>query len=236
MEESSPNKTMCLIYFVVLAYLAASGLAIWLLPHWLSFSMVVFAGIVLIWVIWKIMSFVRRVKTALGDLIPQETLCTVAVNEPFKGNGFAFTFPVACDVSQTKFHEVEALILKPKFDFPGRPKDTLMVVSTFPPEELKPKINETIEKIFAQVEGKAGEPQAVQVGQLKGELRPFATSKDGKNVRGEAVFMGDAKGSIAWVAIAEGEAFDVLSAKYRELAVLIQRVDVPPSEKPPVDI
>lgn len=227
---------MCLIYFVVLAYLGASALAIWLLPHWLSFPLVVFVGVVLFWVIWKILGFLKKVKKALGGFIPQETLCSLAANEPFKGNGFAFTFPVACDVSQTKFREVEALILKPKFDFPGRPKDTLMVVSTFPPEELKPKINDTIDKIFAQVEGKAGEPEAVEVGPFKGELRPFATSKDGKNVRGESVFLGDAKGSIAWVAIAEGEAFDVLAAKYRELAVLIQRIDIPPAEKPVIDV
>lgn len=227
---------MCLIYFVVLAYMGASALAIWLLPHWLSFPLVVFVGIVLVWLIWKTLGFFKKVKKALGSFIPQEMLCSLAANEPFKGNGFAFTFPVACDVSQTKFHEVEALILKPKFDFAGRPKDTLMVVSTFPPEELKPKINDTIDKIFAQVEGKAGEPEAVEVGPYAGELRPFATSKDGKNVRGESVFLGDAKGSIAWVAIAEGEAFDVLAAKYRELAVLIQRIDVPPSEKPVIDV
>ena len=42
--------------------------------------------------------------------------------------------------------------------------------------------------------------------------------------------------SLGLVAIAEGEAFELLTAKYRELALLIQRIDIPPAEKPVVDV
>ena len=227
---------MCLLYIVVFAYLGASALAIWLLPHWLSFPLVIIVGVMLVWVIWKILGFLKKVKKAIGAFIPQEQLRSLAANETFIGNGFSFTFPVPCDVSQTHFREVAALILKPKFDFAGAPKESLLVASTFPPEEMKPKINDTIEKIFAQVEGKAGEPEPVEVGPLKGDRRSFATAKDGKNVQGEAVFLGNEKGSIIWVAIAESDKFDQLAAKYRELAVLVQRVDTPPTEKPVVDV
>ncbi|HSY18857.1 MAG TPA: hypothetical protein VK815_11005 [Candidatus Acidoferrales bacterium] len=222
---------MCLLYFVILAYIGLSALAFWLLPHWLSIPLIAVMGIVLAIVLWKIMRFFKKVKKALAQFIPQEMLCSLAAAEPFTGRGFAFTFPVPCDVAYTHFHDLEALILKPKFDFPGAPKDALLIASTFPPAELKPKIDNFIEKIFAQVEGRGGEPVPVEVGPLKGERRMFTTNKDGKDVRAESVFLGDEKGSIAWVAIAEGPAFDVLAAKYRELALLIQRVEAAPPAK-----
>lgn len=218
---------MCLLYIVILAYLGASALAIWLLPPWLSYPLVGAVGIALCVVIWKILGFIKKLKQAVGGLLPQEKLRSLAAGETFTGHGFSFTFPMACEVSQTHFREIEALILKPKLDFPGAPKETLLVVSTLPPGELKPKINEVIEKIFAQVEGKAGEPEPVEAGPYRGDRRAFSTTKDGKDVRGEAVFLGDDKGSIAWVAIAEGGNFDVLAGKYRELAVLVQRVQPP---------
>jgi len=228
---------MCFLYFIVIGYLGFSALALWLLPQWLSIPLVAIMGVVLAIVMWKIVHFFKKVKKAVGGFIPQEKLCSLAAGEPFNGHGFTFTFPMACEVSQTRFREVEALILKPKFDFPNAPKNTLMVVSTFPPEELKPKINDSIEKIFAQVEGRAGELEPVEVGPLKGERSTFATAKDGKDVRGEAVSLGDGRCSIIWIAIAEASTFDALSAKYRELAVLIQRVETaqppPPNTQAP---
>ena len=224
---------MCLLYFIILAYIGVSALAFWLLPHWLGIPLIAVMGIGLVVVLWKIMRFLKKVKKALAQFIPQEKLCSLAASEPFTGHGFAFTFPVACEVAHTHFHDLEALILKPKFDFLGAPKDALLIVSTFSPAELKPKINDFIEKIFAQVEGQGGEPVPVAVGPLKGEQRLFTTAKDGKDVRAESVFLGDEKGSIAWVAIAEGPAFEVLAAKYRELALLIQRVETAPPPASP---
>jgi hypothetical protein len=222
---------MCFVIVVVGLYVGASALAFRFLPHWLAATLVSVVGIALLWVYWKIRSFIKKIKAKLGELVPQqEKLCSLAANEPFSGHGFSFTFPVACEVSQTHFREIAALVLKPKFDFPGAPKDALLVVSTFPPEELKPKINETLEKVFTQVEGGAEEPSPVTVGNLQGERRAFATSKDGKDVHGEAVYLGDANGSIVWVAIAPAETFETLAAKYRELAVLIRRTETPTPE------
>ena len=223
---------MCLIIIVVLLYAGASALALRFLPSWLAIPLVSIVGLALLFIWWKIRQFIKKLKTKFADFIPQEKICTLKADEPYTGHGFAFTFPVACEVSQTHFHEVEALILKPKFDFTGAPKDTLIVVSTFSPGELKPKINDTIEKVFAQVEGQAGEPAPVTVGPFTGERRTFATSKDGKDVRGEAVYLGDKNGSIVWVAIALGESFETLAAKYREFAVLIKRVETPAPPNP----
>jgi hypothetical protein len=224
---------MCLIIIVVLLYAGASALALRFLPSWLSIPLVSIVGLGLLYVWWKIRTLFKKIKAKFADYIPQETICKLKAGEPFNGHGFAFTFPVECEVSQTKFHEIEALILKPKFDFADAPKDTILVVSTFPPEELKPEINDTIEKVFAQVEGQAGEPAPVTVGPLSGERRTFATNKDGKDVRGEAVYLGDKNGSIVWVAIAMGDSFETLSAKYRELALLVKRVETPPANSAP---
>lgn len=224
---------MCFVIVVVGLYVGASALAFWLLPHWLAAALVGVVGIALLWVYLKIRRFMKKVKAKLGGLIPQEKICSLAANEPFNGHGFAFTLPVPCEVSQTHFREVEALLLKPKFDFPNAPRDTLLVVSTFPPAELKPKINDILEKVFAQVEGKATESSPVTVGNLQGERQTFATSKDGKDVRGEAVYLGDENGSIVWMAIGMGETFETLAAKYRELALLIRRTETPKPEPNP---
>lgn len=219
---------MCFIIVVVGIYIGASALAFWLLPRWLAIALASIFGIALLWVYWKIRRFMKKLRAKLSAFIPKEKICSLAANEPFNGHGFTFMFPVPCEVSQAHFQKVEALVLKPVFDFPGAPKDTLLVVSTFPPAELKPRINDILEKIFAQVEGHAGEPSPVTVGNLHGERRTFATSKDGKDVRGEAVYLGDENGSIVWVAIALGENFEILGGKYRELAVLIRRTDPKP--------
>src|SRR5215469_13111715 len=140
---------MCFVIVVVGFYVGASALAFRFLPHWIAATLVSVVGIALLWVYLKIRRFIKKIKTKMGEFIPQEKICSLAANEPFNGHGFSFTFPVACEVSQTHFHEIEALVLKPRFDFPGAPKDTLLVVSTFPPAELKPKIDDTLEKIFA---------------------------------------------------------------------------------------
>ena len=135
---------------------------------------------------------------------------------------------VPCEVSQTRIHDFECLMLKPKFDFPGAPKDSLLVVSTFTKDELKENLNARIEGLFAQVQEKRQEESTpVTVGMLSGERRYFTASKDGKTIQCEAVYLGDDKGSIVWVAIAPEENFEMLSAKYRELVLLVKRVGEP---------
>jgi hypothetical protein len=216
---------MRLLVFLLLVFAGIAALAIWLLPLWLSLSLIVLSGVPLAWAVWKVTSFIKKLKKGLADFIPQEKLCVLAAGEPFRGYGFAFTFPIPCEVSQTRFDDVEALLLKPRFDFPGAPKDSLVAVSTFPKDELKGKINETIERIFSQIqESRAEEYAPLKIGSLEGERRGFAAAKDGKSIKGEAVYLGDQDHSIVWVAIAPEDAFEPLAAQYRELVCLIQRV------------
>ena len=219
---------MCLIYFILMLFAGVSALALWLLPLWLAITLILLVGIPLVWGMWKISRFVKKLKQQFGELIPQERLCTLASNEPFRGHGFSFTFPVRCEVSHTHFQEVEALILKPAFEFPGAPKDSLMVASTFSKAELKPKIDGIINKIFAQIQTSSTEKSApVQVGAFTGERRTLSVTKDGKTINAEAVYLDGQTGSIIWLAIAPAETFATLSEKYRELACLIQRIEIP---------
>src|SRR5260221_4034698 len=105
---------MQILLVLFLLFVAGAALAVKFLPLWLSITLILLIGLPAIGIIWKIMGFIKKVKKALGDLVPQEKLRSLAANEAFQGHGFAFTFPVACDVSHTHFHEIEALILKPK--------------------------------------------------------------------------------------------------------------------------
>ena len=217
---------MRLMIFVLLVFAGAAALALWLLPLWLSVPLVLLTGIPLIWVLWKISRFIRKLKSELRDIIPQEKTENIPVGAPFRDHGFSFTFPVACQVSQIHLQDFTALMVKPKFNFPGAPKDTLLVASTFSRAELKEKINSTIEKVCSQVEESRSEEAApVTVGSFAGERHAFTAAHGGKSVKGEAVYLDIANGSIVWVAIAPDDAFDQLAAKYRELAVLIQRTD-----------
>jgi len=82
-----------------------------------------------------------------------------------------------------------------------------------------------IERIFSQIqESRAEEYAPLKIGSLEGERRGFAAAKDGKSIKGEAVYLGDQDHSIVWVAIAPEDAFEPLAAQYRELVCLIQRV------------
>ena len=217
---------MCLLILILLVYVGVSTLVLWLLPAAVAIPIVAVVGIVLFIVIWKIRSFFKGVKKQFVDmgLAPEEKTTSLKAGELFKGKGIDFAFPVPCEVSQTRIQDFECLMLKPKFDFPGAPKDSLMVVSTFKIEELREKLNARIEKLFAQVqESRQEETAPVTVGMLSGERRSFSASRDGKTVKCEAVYVGDDKGSIVWVAIAPEENFDTLSAKHRELALLVKR-------------
>lgn len=230
---------MRLMIFILFMFACFAALAISFLPLWLSIPLVLLTGIPLIWVIWKVRKFIKGLKAALADLIPSEKKETVIAGDTYQGQEFAFTFPVACEVSQTRIQDVEALLLKPKFDFADAPKDSLMVASTFTRAELKEKINGVVEKIFSQIEDSQREESTpVKVGPFEGERRAFAAAKDGKSVKGEAVYLDIEKGSIVWVAIAPDDKFDLLATKYRELAVLIRRTESnrPALEQPVIDV
>lgn len=221
---------MCLLIFILLVYIAVSVLVLWLFPAAVSIPIVAVVGIVLLAVIWKIRSFFKGLKKQFVDmgLAPEEKKTSVAAGEQFKGKGIDFAFPVPSEVSQTTIQDFECLMIRPKFDFPGAPKDTLLVASTFPKDELKEKLSAKIESLFAQVQdARQEESTPVTVGLLAGERRFFTATKDGKTVNCEAVYLGDEKGSIVWVAIAPQDSFDTLSAKYRELALLVKRAGEP---------
>src|SRR5438132_797665 len=110
---------MRLMIFVLLVFAVAAALAIWLFPLWLSIPLVLLAGIPLIWGMWKLSRFIKKLKQELGDIIPKEKTENIVANAPFRGHGFTFTFPVACEVSQIHLQGFEALMVKPKFAFAG---------------------------------------------------------------------------------------------------------------------
>jgi hypothetical protein len=221
---------MCLLTLIFLVYVGVSALTLWLLPAVVAIPIVVVVGLVLFVVIWKIRSFFKGLKKQFvaAGLAPEERTISLKAGEQFKGKGIDFAFPVPCEVAQTRIQDFECLMVKPKFDFAGAPKDTLLVISTFSKVELKEKLDEKIEGLFAQVqESRQEQSEPITVGMLSGDRRFFSASKDDKTVKCEAVYLGDAQGSIVWVAIAPEENFNTLSAKYRELALLVKRAGEP---------
>src|SRR6476620_3685092 len=133
---------MKLLIFLLLVFAAGTALAFRFLPLWMAITLVALIGLPAAWIIWKVRKFLKSVKKTLTDIMPKEHLCNLAPNEPFRGQGFAFTFPVACEVSQTVLEKLETLQLKPKFDFPGAPTEALLIVSTIPREELKSNLDD----------------------------------------------------------------------------------------------
>ena len=137
-----------------------------------------------------------------------------------------FTFPVACEVSQTVLDDLEALVLKPVVHPPGEQGDSVIIVSTIPKDEMKTRTEEKLEAIYSQVqEVIADEFVPLSVGSLQGERRIFQASKNGKSIRGESVYLGDDAHSVAWQIIMPSDGFDSVAGRYRELAALIHRVD-----------
>lgn len=217
---------MCILILILLVYVFVSALALWLLPAVVAIPIVVVVGLAILAVVWKIRSFFKGVKQELvkAGLAPEEKKFSLKAGEQFKGAGMDFAFPVPCEVSQTRMQDFECLMLQPKFSFPGAPKDTLLVVSSFTIAELKDNLNAKIEELFKRVqESRQEQSEPVTAGNLSGERRYFSATRDGKTIQAEAVYLGDDKGSIIWVAIAPEENFETLSAKYRELALLVKR-------------
>jgi hypothetical protein len=157
----------------------------------------------------------------------------------FRGNGFAFTFPVPCEVSQMVIDDLEALLLKPELDGNGGAPQGLMIVSTIPRDELKMKIDSQLEAVFSQVRTALAEQSRVgqdfraegflpaEVGPFRGEYRTLEAVKDGKAIRGETVYLGGEKFSVAWALMGPVDAFESAAGRFRELASRIERVAEP---------
>jgi hypothetical protein len=216
-----------LLFILVLAAVIA---AFWLLPWWLSLILVFVVVSPLVWIAWKILSVLKTVTQAIAEVMPKKHLCSLTAGEPFRGNSFAFTFPVACEVSQTVLDDLEALILKPQIHPAGVEGESMLLVSTIPMEEMKTKTNEKLEAAFAQLpELQVDAFAPIAVGPLQGERRTLQASEDGKKVRGELVYLGDRSHSVTWQVITLSETFESVANKYRELAAMIQRVEDSPN-------
>jgi len=233
--------------FLFIAALIATALivAAWLLPWWATLLLVVLIIAPIFYFIWRIIRTVKKEivpalkKFSEGMPRAQERLASVPAGERFRANGFAFTFPLACDVSQTVIDDLEALILKPKLNSDTGGPNGLLVVSTIPRDELKNKINAQLEEVFSQVqtalaqqprEGQAlrtEDFQPTEVGPFKGDCRRLEVTKDGKAIRGETVYLGGERFSIAWALIGPTEAFDHAADLFREMAGLIQHTGEP---------
>jgi hypothetical protein len=216
---------MCLLIFILLAYLGFSALMIWLFPAWFSYPVVVGLGLVLAFVIWKVRSFFKGIKKELvtAGLAPEKKQHTLKAGERFAGQGVEFSFPVACDIEETRIQDFQCLMIKPRFTFAQAPKDTLLVVSSFKKEELLERLGETTEKLMAQLpEDREEMTEPASLGLLRGERRKLRASKDGRTVCAEVVCVGNDTGSVVWVAVAPEEDIQLLDDAYRELALRVQ--------------
>ncbi len=230
---------------LIVIVLAAIVVAAWLLPWWLTLTLAVVIIAPIVWIVWKIVSTVKKqVIPALKDVAKgmpraQERLCTLPRGESFRGNGFTFAFPVACEVSQTVIDDLEALVLKPALDDCASGTNGILIVSTIAREELKTQINDELESVFAKVKAYLAQQPApgqdiqtedfrpMEVGALKGESRIMEFSNAEKKLRGETVYLGDPTHSVGWALIGPAETFEAAATRFRELAGLIQRVDEP---------
>lgn len=213
-----------------LVLLALVGLVLWLLPWWASVALVLLVFVPVAWIGWKILSALKSAAKQLKDGWPQaqERVCQLPANEPFRGNGFAFTFRVPCDVNQTVIDDLEILLVKPKLAADAPPDQALLVISTMPVMELKQNVNERLDSIFTQVKEIRSEPDApVRVGALGGERRAFEAEKDGKAMRGEMIYLGDEKFSVGWILITPPDVFESRAGQLRELATLVRRLETP---------
>jgi len=218
-------KRLLFILIVIALILAAARF----LPWWLSVALIAVLVMPVVLITFAFFAVFRIAKKELAkqfpDVIPQKKVSSLAAGKEFRGNGFGFTFPVACEVSQTVIDDFEALILKPKVHLRGEPGDSMLIVSTIPKDEMKKNVTKKLDAIFSKIEElRASDFSPLEVGQLAGEGRTFEASKDGKSVRGESVYLGKRAYSVAWQIITAPESFDEVAGKYRELAPMIQRV------------
>jgi hypothetical protein len=231
-------------FLVILCLVATILVAAAIYLPWWGFLGLIFLIIApLAFFAWKIMRTIKReIVPALkkvAEHLPraQERLCNLSANESFRGNGFAFAFPLPCEVSQTVIDDLEALILKPALGTGAA--QGIMVVSTIPAAELKTKVNDQLDAVFEQVQahiasdpgdGKglaAGDFLPIAVGDLSGERRTFEAVNDGKSIRGETVYLGQQNFSVGWAVVGPTESFDPTAERFRELAALVKRVEEP---------
>ena len=205
----------------------------WLLPWWVSLGLIAIVVMPVLVIVVAFFAVIRSVKSefasAFPELVPKKKSSKLAAGETFRGSGFSFSFPVACEVSQTTLDDFEALMLKPKIHAKGQPGDSMLIVSTIPKDEMKTGVTAKLDDIFSKIdELRTSEFEPLAIGSLSGEHRTFEASKDGKSLRGESAYLGidgDDEYSVAWQIITERDAFDAVAARYRELARLVTRVD-----------
>jgi hypothetical protein len=216
------------VLLAVLAFAAVVVAGLYFLPWWLSLALIMILVMPVVFIVMVLIVAIRAVKSGVAkefpELMPKKARRKLAANEAFEGNGFHFTFPVACDVSQTVLDDFEALMLKPKIHPKGQPGDSMLIVSTIPKDEMKSKVTARLDDIFCKIqELQASEFMPLAVGSLIGECRTFEASKDGNSVRGESAYLGDDAYSVAWQILTARDEFAAVAGKYRELARLIQR-------------
>ena len=232
---------MKLLLFVVLVATVVV-MSVWLLPWWATLLMLLLVLGAVGWFAWKIVSTIKKevvpaLKTVAEGLPrSQERLCSIPAGERFRGNGFSFSFPVPCEVSQTVIDDLEALMLKPTLGGASAGATGLMVVSTIPKDELKTRIEAQLDAVFLQVKTLLSEKaredeqlqveefQPTQVGALRGEYRQIRAANQEKKVRGETVFLGEPSFSVAWALIGPEETFESAAVRYRELARCIELI------------
>ena len=230
---------MKLIFFFLIVIAAIVAVA-WLLPWWATLALVVLIVGPIVWIVWRIISTIKKeivpaLKKASAKLPrAQERLCDLPAGEAFRGNGFSFTFPVPCEVSQMVIDDLEVLLLKPQCG--SASASGLMVLSTMPKDELKTRINSQLELIFEQLKtdlaqhAKPGEDfqmaqfQPMTLGALRGEYRTFEAATPEKKMRGETVYLGTDAFSAGWALIGPAEVFQESSERYREMAGLVKRL------------
>jgi hypothetical protein len=216
------------IWLVLLLIAVAVVAAILFLPWWLSLALI-FILLLPIWIAIAVFVMLKAASKQIGKEINsaigrQESRRSLKAGENFQGNGFSFTFPVACQVTQTVIADFEAIVLKPQLHARREPGASLLIISTMSKSEMKTTATEKIDEVFTKIdEVNVSQFAPLQVGSLSGEYRMFEASKDGKSLRGESAYLGDNSYSVAWQIITARDSFEPVAAKYRELAGLIQR-------------
>src|SRR5436190_19990998 len=123
---------MKLLLYVALIT-SAIVLSVWLLPWWVTVGVLLLIIGVAAFFVWKIISTVKKEvvpalkKVAEGFPRAQERLCLQPAGERFRGNGFSFSFPVECEVSQMVIDDLEALMLKPSLEKVGAGTSGIMI-------------------------------------------------------------------------------------------------------------
>ena len=112
------------IWLVLLLIAVGVVAAILFLPWWLSLALL-FVLLLPVWIAIALFVMLKSAGKQIGKEInnaigKKESRRSLKAGQTFQGNGFCFTFPVACQVTQTVIEDFEALVLKPKLHRPAR--------------------------------------------------------------------------------------------------------------------